>query len=598
MSYLMNKQRSTSIILLFILSACVYFATRTCVYAQDELSRPSSVKNNEHVQPAESPPEHGDAQEMQRLWEELLKSYALADYAQMSDRISQIIILRDSLGIRDLPRYAEVLIEHGRALLAANQRDEARLFYRWAFKLAGNSPEILWSVLPFASQFGIDSTTRVFKRALEETFFSPFRVLNILHLSIYPLLFSLSVALVISFVLIFCAQIMEIFRVMAWRIKPEKRGWLIPLLFISAVCIPLCFGLLWCLVCWSVVLYVLLPEKRFLSLTVGLVILAWGVLTPLRENIASWIADPQVRRVVLAGEQPLTTNELLPLKAMMSEWQSDVVVQFKFAQLLRRAGEHQQATKLINGLEMSLGEKSWVIAERGVLQFLSGEIGAAEKSVRRAVDLDARSPEAFFNLSKIVFENSETKESRELFGKALKLNKSRVESMRLREDVLGIHDPRSFADVELPMYEYFSAALVPNARSFDRAHEVIGRWMWGVDPRLASLVGLIVLMMHLIPRHRSRRINPKGLFDGYGSGVISNLAVRIIPAGYAIVGSKIRSGFFILSAMIFAIVPLIRGSYDAGHTMERLGWLMPYHFCAVALCYLVFTFVAISKLER
>lgn len=532
-----------------------------------------------------------------RLWSELLGDLDRQELGRASDTIALLISAREASGVTDLPEYAMQLIDRGEGLLEMGDQQQSRQLYRWAYRLAPHAPEVLWRILPVASRFGIESSPYLVSRAISATLDSPVRALIGIEHSIMPLLKAVSWALFLAMIAVLSASLIDIFRVMAWRVPTSCRGWAIPLLFFGIFSVPLFLGMLWCLTFWSIAFYLLVPERRFFSLLAGIVILAWGALVPVAENISTWLEEPKVRRVVLGGDQPLADQEFGRLLHDMSEWSTDTVVQFKFAQLLRRAGHSVEALRVLDRLENQAGEAGWISAERAVLAYIGGDVVKAEQLLRDALVKDGESAEVLFNLSRVVFDLNRTRESRELSGQALRRGKVRVESYQQREELLGGNDPRSFADAELPLGVYFSAALIPNTASFNQAHGIIARHMPGMEPRLVSMTGLLLILMHLLPHRRSRRINPRGLFEGYRPGLISRSLINLVPGGFLIVSGQMRRGFLLLCAVVFCSMPLANGAYEKGAPLATLDWFMPYHICTLMLVYLVLMLCALGRKE-
>lgn len=530
---------------------------------------------------AESSP--NPAQQLSARWELFQERLQANDLAAASDEINQLVMIRDGLGISALPTYASELVSKAADAEHSDNPERARILYRWALKLAPETPEILIRVLPVYKKYGLGSLFSITRSMVLMTWSSPFRLLTLFAQATYTVLGALSWTLYIAFIAIIAHDLISIFRVLAWYVRPALRGVMVPALFLGIFALPVFLGFLWCLTCWALAVLVILPERRRFSLAAGVLIFAWGVLIPVVENVSSWLRSEPVERVLLASDQPLRDDERQQLGPELSLWNSDAVVQFKFAQLLRRANQIASAEKILIFLEQAYGFQSWILAERGVLRSLQGDFTGAEKALRSAYESGDSSPEVIFNLSKIVFELNNTKESRELFGKALKKNKVRVEQMRKREEVLGIHDPRSYADVDLPLLMYAQAALIPNHVSFPRAEIKAGEMMTGLDPRLMALMGLVVTLLHLSTHQRSRRVNPKGLFTNYQEGRVAPILIHLIPGGLFFANNRFHLGLGILFVMVLTMFPVLSVS------LSSTTWFFPYYVCLWLLAYFVLT---------
>jgi tetratricopeptide (TPR) repeat protein len=511
-----------------------------------------------------------------------------------SDVVNELLTIRDSSGIGALPGYAAHLITLAKKAEALGERDRARVLFRWALKLAPQNPEVIWQALPVYKQYRLGTLFDLVKTLAVSLWSSPSRMLSLIQKSIYPLLLALSWTLYLVFLGTIAVELMSIFRVLALYVRPSLRALLVPALFLLLFALPIFLGFLWCLACWAVAIYVIIPERKKLSILSGILVLAWGVLIPITENLSSWLHSEPVERVLFSSEQPLRQDEQQRLTTELSVWNGDAVVRFKFAQLLRRAGQLEAAERVLSSLEKALGEQNWIAAERSVLYSLRGDYNSAERVVREVIESGHDSVEVLFNLSKIVFELNNTKDSRELFGKALRKSTFRVEELRKREEVLGIHDPRSYADVDLPVFAYLKAAIFPNDLRFLNAESKAAQVMRGCDPRMIAIVGILILLMHLTRHKSSRRIHPKGLFDGYQGGGFTNTIVDLIPGGMLFTTGRFRSGFLILFTMVVTAAPLIRGTY---HTpmFACYGWLVSYHICFWLIIYLLVTLYSIQK---
>lgn len=524
--------------------------------------------------------------QIESLWSRIRVEIQRNDRTVANDLLLELLALRRVSGLEGLDRHADFLIQVAVEKLESGAAEEGLFYVRKALALSPHSPNILLRALPWGADGGAGSSFNLAAHAVSRTLRSPFLFLSLVKRCIYPCLIAMTIALFLAFVLVIGSNIMDILRTVARAAGPQMRGIVSPVAVLVIFVTPIAFGPLWTLFAWGAAIRLLLPKGRFLSIATALTLILWGVFIPLRERIADWVENPQVQTLALTNTATISTQERAELARNIVDWNDDQIVLFKYGQLLRHLGDYGASEVLFRKVEALIGTQPWTIAERGMLAFLSGRADVADTLMTEAQGLGLDSVEFLFNFSKVRFELTDTKSSRELFALAHRKLQSRAEELKEKEDLLGMFHPRAVADIELPVQHYIQAALVPHADGFGRSQRVAATLMPGTDALSMTVIGVVLFLIYLAGGREPKRIKPAGYFAGYEPPGFLDFAVHLVPGGAMIVKQRPARGLALLALVLVLLAPLLEWPLPHSLFGEILPTLLPYYCCFFLLVYL------------
>ena len=521
-----------------------------------------------------------DAGEIRRAHEDLL---ALND-------------LRIKHGFEALENYSIQLLHMAEESVAAQDNDGAAFLTRKALLLSPRSPRVLLESLWLLPYEGESSATGNIIKALSNSTSQPALFFDALNRVVYPALWALTFSMYVVFVMYLVVRMQPVLRGVALRFPMMLRGFVTPPLVAAALITPCFFGPVWSLACWAGLMLYADPQRRWLPFIAGVLLVLWGSLIPIRENLNQWLSDNGIQTMLNVSAGYYSPGDRHALEKLVQNRSNDGVAFYVYAQLLRRLGDLDKAHEASARAEMLLGSQPWTKEQRGLIQYLMGHNEQADKLLNEAQQLGASSAAHFFNRSKVRFTLLDTEQSREFFRLATKADPELARVLSDRESLMGEDNKVALAEVSLPLLDVIRSALSPagiKAAHYDRISKSV---MYGMNPSAIMFVGAVLLLWVLVTNVERKRSK---FFNCYERFQVSRLVLyffRCIPGGSFVLAGKPAWGVAVLSVLIFLFLPAVFWPKDG---VFMLDVSQSYYYVYVGvLGFLAFTSMIIGLTEE
>jgi predicted Zn-dependent protease len=146
--------------------------------------------------------------------------------------------------------------------------------------------------------------------------------------------------------------------------------------------------------------------------------------------------------------------------------------------LYPRSQDVYREGRFAKAAEMLAGEKNFVpaLVLRGKAEYLSGDLGAARKSLKRALSLKPGSAEASLFLARLCRETGDTKEAQKLTEKILSDNPQDIRALRFAAELAGDRGVAGEAAAAVLLDRAVEASAESALVFLDRARQ---RWIGG-----------------------------------------------------------------------------------------------------------------------
>ena len=503
-------------------------------------------------------------------WQSLLESLARDQLESANEALNDLKALRLEYGLESFEEYSLFLIVSGLDDLRRGNPLRAKFRSQAALDLSPRSPRVLSGG---AQLFRLTEVLGAFPHAIRlisACASDPLALTTIVVKAAYPILWGATLALYVLFVFAVLADFRAIRHVLQRFFPAEFQG---PTILIGIMLIlPLPFGVLWSIAIWGALLGALVPGRRWHAFAAGVLLVLWGSIIPIRENLAAWITDPgqALALRVQAGDFQVEADRILTQLAAVRP--NDAIAVVARAQVSLYEGDTTTAGALLERAAAILPESVGIKSMRGFLAGVSGDYTKAKTLMLAAIEESAPSAALLFNYSKVQFELFDHPASRELLAQARSLNPKLVDDFEQRETKYSTSVLKGYAPVRIDWRAVLASGLggLPSASA---QADVVSRLM--INMRPFAIVGmgcvLIVLFMFRSP---------------VGSSVIKrdarlvpplDLLALLIPGAIAATQRKLALAFLILFATFLAVFPLIGWPSDSAELARAFPGFKPFY---------------------
>lgn len=527
------------------------------------------------------------------LWAEVQEGLVADDLHRVQSSIEDLQELKLISGYLSLETYSSALLDYASARLKSGKIEEAAYLTRSAFLLSPDNLPVEIQAFPIVLALGMRSGYEQSLRLARAFLHSPEYILSsFVHLT-YPILWAITLAMIVTLVSVVFSHAADLYRQFALRFPQRWRGVAIMALLPTLLLSPPFFGPLPCVAVWSLVIVWSLPRYKMLGILAGALLAVWGFLIPLRENVLAWLSDPGVQsmiRVSRGDYVPESRNRLISLAHRRAD---DGLVYFTLSQVFRGYRDLDGAYQALSRAEKWLPASPTLVAEHGMIAYLSKDFVKAEEKLEEAQELGLHSAALYFNLSRVKFDLMKTEESRDLHRDALRADPTATRLYEEREHYLTLRDGEILAEERPPWSWYMRSALTP-IRGLEVRGEVLAQSLWmGLKPIPLSVLGVILLLFSLMVREGKVR-SPYHYFPTYRASRLEELLVGLLPSGSWVKTGKPIVGLVMSCTLILASFPLVEWPGDslllfAAIPWARTGYLIGFVVLSILFYYLTFT---------
>jgi len=435
-------------------------------------------------------------------------------------------------------------------------------------------------------------------KAVKWIWYYPEILVNFLWGLIYPLLWALTLGLYTATSLYLLYNMRDVIASIARHFPTMIRGFVSPVLAVGVLCAPVVFGPIASVAVWGLVIFILLPERRWLGFLAGAVLLLWAGLIPVRENIGLWLADDGVQTMLRVSSGAHSRADREVLEALTNKRENDGVVYYTYGQLLRKYEEYDKSERMFERAEKLLGKQPWTVSQRGTIAFLKGEFERADRLFGKAQKMGYDSPEFLLNYSKIKFELMDTAASRELYKNANRKNSDLAGLLRKREKIVGIRGNSAIAEMQLPNRVIFQSALIPLTGVRPITSRITAALVKKSTPMQLGLMGLVLIVLFfLLPTNKPRK-KIGSYYQQYTPSGVLLFFIHIIPGGSWVVRGRPVWTFIATSVCFLLLMPIVRWPHpDSAFLQALLPGLGSLYVMGVVLLMLGVSYVAYHTSE-
>jgi len=333
--------------------------------------------------------------------------------------------------------------------------------------------------------------------------------LKLVEFSVYPALWTLTILAYLTFALCFSVKIARV-KLFVSEFLPGMVGKLLTFIFILAVLfLPILFGPFLSLLTWTLLFFLVMPERRMLPIFASFIFILWGIGIPLKEQLADWHGDADIQSAIsVLDHANVESDQDWKYLWLMEERPDDVLIQISYSRYLRQNKQFEQALDILSVVEQNIDAPAYIKAERGVVAFLKGDMVSADRYFGEAEALGMGSAEFFFNYSKIKFDLMDVESSKRYFEKALARDRQLTLEMQETEDELGERGINVLVELSPPVSALVSSLSAPAAgvwREVDERFRTIAPQVPGASMMHFFGLGMGLLVCSVLIRRSSTK---------------------------------------------------------------------------------------------
>ena len=576
----MQSYRSTSrpALIGLLLASCLFGAV--CFNPSTARADPDSESKSEL---SEAPPSAAPlaplSKRADQAWQALLEPLARNQIESAAEALKALKSLRIEYGLESFEEYSLFLIVSGLDDLRRGEPLGAKFRAQAALDLSPHSPRVLSGGAQLFRLTGVLGAFDHAIRLISACARDPLALTTIAVKAAYPILWAATLALYISFVFAVLSDFKAIRQFIQKLFPAEFQG---PTILIGLMLIlPLPFGILWSITIWGALLGALVPGRRWHTFAAGVLLVMWGSVVPIRENLAAWITDSgqALALRVQAGDFQIEADRLLTQLAAVRP--NDGIAAVARSQVALYEGDVPTSTALLERAAAILPNSVGVKSMRGLLAGIAGDYPKAKTIMLEALEQAAPSPALLFNYSKIQFELFDHPASRDILTQARALNPKLVTEFEQRETLYPTSVLKGYAPVRIDWRAVLASGLggLPSASA---QADVVARLM--INMRPFAIVGLgcalIVLFMLRSPPGRAALKSEATLVKPL------NFIALIVPGAEAAVERKLSLSFGVLFAILLSLFPLIGWPNDSSELARAFPGFKPFYALLVAVAIL------------
>lgn len=509
-------------------------------------------------------------------WQALLEPLAADKIELASAALNNLKELRAEYGLESFEEYSLFLIVTGLDDLRHGENARAKFRAQAALDLSPHSPRVLSGGAQLFRLTGVLGSFEHAARLVSASIHDPLSATGMVVKAAYPILWAATLALYIAFVFAVIADFRSIRSVLQRFFPSEFQG---PTLLVGLMLIlPLPFGILWSLAIWGAMLGSLVPGRRWHAFAAGVLLVLWGSVIPIRENLTAWITDPgqAVALKVQAGDFQVEADRLLTqLSAIRPD---DGIAVVARAQIALYQGDIALANALLDRAGVILTQNVSVTSMRGLLAALSGDFAKAKTFMQSALDQAAPSAELLFNYSKVQFELLDHAASRELLGRAREKDAALINLLEQRETKYPNGVFKGYAPIRIDAGAILSSGLgaLPSASA---QADVVSRLMMNTRPFTLVGLGCVLIVLFMVRSPKGRAL-PRG--DAKLVPPLDLLAL-IIPGATNSSERHLAKAFLVLFMLLLAFFALIGWPAESAELARAFPGFKPLYALIFAL---------------
>lgn len=255
----------------------------------------------EFVGPPLPPVVKTPSQQLSCAWTAVVEALDAGQISLASQEVQKLHDLQREFGYESAESWSLELVRRSEDAFAKGDRDTATALLGWAEKVSPASVAVALSSARLAHLAGYRGLFAQLGRAIAAAREDRVFVFTAAVAGIYPSLWALTIALFLLIALAFGYWMKFPLRFVGLRLPLLVRGIVSPMLVMGILGLPSALGPLWTLTAWSLVILLVMPERRWLVFYAALVVGLWASLIPIREALKISLEENCVRLCICFG---------------------------------------------------------------------------------------------------------------------------------------------------------------------------------------------------------------------------------------------------------------------------------------------------------
>jgi len=503
----------------------------------------------------------------------------------------------------NLSSFSIDLLDRARKESAAGNHVEARFLASWAETLSPEDSKVQLIIASLKESIGSNGAFSAFRKSLQFASMSPLFVSKFM---VNAALLAL-VGMTLSLFLVCLIQLARNSELLVLNISkkfPDNyKGLIGPPFVLLLLVVPLYFGLLPALACWSLLLSRYVKSCRWLAALVGAIILSWSLGLPTIEKVAWQVSTPINEAIENVNNRTYSPRDEKALLSALELEKDNPILLFTQAQILRRAGKLDKAATIYQSLVDSNSKRAAVhkksLLNLAGIYYLQKKFEKAELLLQGLEKLKEDSFEFYYNYAHVKLALLDTEGNRKFYKLASDSNEARIEWLKKYKVA-----ERKQVFTELPRTSFYPTFIKPTEVETIDGQEVAPASLSKVDVIFQSLVrdgsvvtllalGLITFFLGLAIRFTKKMLYRHLVEARPFFGTRRSKIWHGMPAGGYIAGSQPIVGAFLLAMLIAFSVAAFGKPLDL---ISLTPIKLPISSLMTSLTIMLFLFVSASSL--
>lgn len=489
--------------------------------------------------------------ELNEVWQLALSEIQDGKHSIASMDLDKVDRLRIKAGYDGLEEYSLLLIQEAAKRVKRDEIDEPAYLVKRALQLSPMNPEVILRSIAIVDKTGVMSTKDLIISFFESIVRSPKFILSCIVSCFNPFLWAVTIGLYIVCCLFciyhfksLCAGICDYIPKKYWHSHA-------PLFVCLLLIVPVLFGPIWCLVFWSFLVHLCHKEKHSITHITGLCLIGWGVLSPVNNGLTNWINDEGIKSVLRVVEGSFSSFDIGRFKSITDRKGDNPIVWYAYAQYLKKTGQFIQAKDAFKKVEELLPDMPQTKVQKANIEYLLGNLQEAEVIYEQLIEDGLKTPEIYYNYSKILFDLIKTEKSKSYLTKAFEMDRDLVNTLKMHEDDAG---GMGLGELKFPLKNILLWSISDISFFNEKSTNQLNQIALGMTPIRIIILGLLMFFMPFFVRPAQSLRFIESIFQDYDHPKMLSDLYKAIPGGGWITNGDTNEAFVVVSVVvIFAL---------------------------------------------
>jgi tetratricopeptide (TPR) repeat protein len=484
------------------------------------------------------------------------------EYAQASAKLEIIREQAKKVGYINMPDFSISLLELANIKHKQNKPQEAAFLVRWAASLSPNDGRVNIVAATYYNQVGWKQAGEYLLSGIKYFTNHPSSVVAMALNIALLLLVSFTFSLFISCIIIFIANLNEIYNALSKSFSLTSRGFLTPIILLAILILPMLGGIIISLACWSLALSLFYPRCRLFGVFAGVLIISWGQISNTYQTVAHNTNAIKTKVYEQVANKSYSTESEQFLLNQTEINPSDGIAHFSLGRHMLQSEQLDKAlTAFNNSYQIAKQEQNKSLLSASLvnisyIHYLRENYELAKIKLLEAEKITPSSFEVLYNLSQVHLVLLEPVTHKAYYARVKKEHASKLQELEQLQRETGAAYWK-VAIAKMPwysLYPSFVSSIDYSSHSTFRGEALMSSLMLYGTSKLIFFTGLGVLLFGFYCMFYSNTVDSStSTFSGTNQDKRSRIW-KILPAGGQIVGHNPLSGTIMLGIFISIVI--------------------------------------------